>query len=710
MPKKAIAAFFILLLSVVAFPQDKQRKPDGDQPIRISTELVQLDVVVTDKNGRVVSDLTKDDFELQESGKKQLINFFEFVEAEKKKDSAPPTLSDARADRRSDEEPTLSDVRRIFAFIIDDLTIRYEDLVYIRQMLTGFVEERMRAGDLVAIVRTVGGKGLLQQFTANKELLREAIASLTLRSHPLRAFEGANIDMRIEDAGLASSGAVDPNVSAGALDVSGESIDIDNPFDDANQTLRAYMSLGTAGFVIESMKQLPGRKSLVLISGGLPILGSTSSRAVGNNAYFLDVLSDNATRAGVAIHTMDVRGLKAYSGVAGFEDTPAKSGLGAAPNTAEGFGRTPDESQFGYKNPFDQIDAHMGLRRLAEATGGISVLNKNDFDDGLNKIIDANDGYYLLAYTPSDNNFDRKFRKVEVKVKRSGLKVYSRRGYFAREDIAASAPTTKQEQLLAAIKSPLARRDVDLDALILYKAKSANEGGIDIHMVIDPNKLQFEEADGKQRTDLDVAGFVFDEFGKLRGGFSETITANLTPAEHQRVSEGGLTYSANTTLPAGTYQIRLAVRDNKSGRIGTLSRYLEVPDLSKERLTASSLLIGAVPARDMKATNPTPISANRQISRTQDLRYAVVIYNAKQKGGKAQVTTQLMISQRGQVIFKEPEEVVQTGDGKQTIKVGQLGLSGVKPGRYTITIVITDPLADKKAQTITRSLDFVVVN
>jgi hypothetical protein len=141
-----------------------------------------------------------------------------------------------------------------------------------------------------------------------------------------------------------------------------------------------------------------------------------------------------------------------------------------------------------------------------------------------------------------------------------------------------------------------------------------------------------------------------------------------------------------------------------------MSRYIEVPDLSRGRLAASSLLLGSVPPGDMKTTNPTPVSANRQIARSQDLRYAVMIYNAKLKDGKPQVRTQLVISQGGQVIFKEPEEMLAAGAGDQLIKWGQLGLKGVKAGRYTLTLVITDLLADKKANTVTRSMDFVVVN
>lgn len=718
MKSKALTFLTIFILSTAGFSQSGKQQPGDEQTIRISTELVQLDVAVTDKNGQAVRGLTKNDFELYEGGKKQLISFFEFVDAVKGQRSGRQAQGpDAvPSEPPSAQGPGASDIRRIFAFVVDDLTIRYEDLTYLRQMLTNFVDRSMQPNDLVAIVRTVGGKGLLQQFTTDKDLLRRSIASLTPVSHSLSSFHNPDpgrltgTPSPADDIGNAAVSGADAPM-AGSVDTSGENVDINSSEEDTNRTLRSFMSLGTASFLIDSMKQLPGRKSMVLISGGLPILSSKPGNSAGAVSLFLNALSDRATRAGVAINTMDIRGLQSSMGVASFEDTPAKSSMGAD-GGGPGFGRIPDDKQFGYKNPFDQMEAQQGLRVLANETGGIAVLNKNNFDEGLGKIIGASDAYYLLAYTPSDSNFKGDFRKVEIKVKNKDLKVLSRRGYFAREERPAAEPVTKQDQVLAAIKSPVAHRDVDLEAMVLYKAAEPAKGAIDISIMVDPRKLSFETVNGKKQTSYDVVGFVFDELGKLRGGFNETLTASLTAAELDRATkEGGLSYTTGTTLPAGTYQIRLAVRDNKSGGIGTVSRYVEVPDLSKGKLAASSMLLGAAVAGEMNATRLTPLSPSRRISRKEDLRYAVVIYNPKLKGGQPQLQTQLMISQNGNVIHKEDNQPVPAGaNGAQQLKVGQFGLSGVKPGRYTLTLVITDVLADKKTLPLTRSMDFVVVD
>ena len=712
MLRKATPILLILALAQFVFPQQQPQKPDDDQPIRITTDLVQMDVVVTDKNGRIVKDLTRADFELFENSKKLPISFFEFVDAGKTR----------QARRQPDEPsapspqgPSASDIRRIFAFVVDDLTIRNEDLAYVREMLRNFVTLQMQPTDLVAIIRTVGGKGLLQQFSSDKQLLLKAISALTPRGHPFNVFNPKDDAGKVVRLAPTTNDVTEESNEqlAAYEDTAIDDTFISSPYDDTNLMLRAYMSLGTARFAIDSMRQLPGRKSLVLISGGLPLLSTQAGTAAGNVSNIINSLTDRATRAGVAIHTMDIKGLSAQSGVARFTDTPARSAL---PTTIEelrggrgrgGFGRTVDEQIIGNANVMQD---QLGLRALASNTGGISVLNRNGFDEGLGKIIDASEGYYLLAYTPQGGKFDGDFRRVEIKVKREGLKVYSRRGYLAREEKAAGAAKTKEETMLAAIQSPLASRDVDLDAMLLYKAMPPDKGAIDIHLVIDPQKLEFEQSADRHQASIDIAGFVFDESGKMRGGFSETVNASLNAQEYSRVTRSGFTYSANTALPAGIYQVRIGVRDNKTGRIGTLSRYLEVPDLGKGKLAASSLLLGAVPANDTKAAAPTPVSANREISRNQDLRYAVVIYNAKLSNGRPQVRTQLTISQSGKILFKEAEETLSAGSAGQMIKVGQLGLARVPAGRYTLTLVITDMLADKKSQTITRNMDFIVVN
>ena len=154
---------------------------------------MQTDVVVTDKNDQAIADLTVDDFKLTENGKRQEIKFAQFVSA----DQAPRLEGSVNvAGRPIDPEVarnlSAKDLRRVFAFVIDDLTIPYEDVSNLRKLLNDFVDDKMREGDLVAIIRVTGGKGLLQQFTSDRQLLRRAIAEITPTMNAYSAFH--NLD------------------------------------------------------------------------------------------------------------------------------------------------------------------------------------------------------------------------------------------------------------------------------------------------------------------------------------------------------------------------------------------------------------------------------------------------------------------------------------------------------------------------------------
>src|SRR5260221_13323422 len=149
-------------------PQKQQPEIAPDEIIRISTSLVQTDVVVTDKNDRPITDLKLEEFKVSENGKRQDVKFIEFVSPE----AAPRTegtvnIAGQQIESEAARNLTATELRRVFAFVIDDLTIPIEDVSSVRKTLTEFVDNQMREGDLVAIVRVVGGNGLLQQFTSD---------------------------------------------------------------------------------------------------------------------------------------------------------------------------------------------------------------------------------------------------------------------------------------------------------------------------------------------------------------------------------------------------------------------------------------------------------------------------------------------------------------------------------------------------------------
>src|SRR5262249_47169901 len=271
---------------------------------------------------------------------------------------------------------------------------------------------------------------------------------------------------------------------------------------------------------------------------------------------------------------------------------------------------------------------HLGLGTVARVTGGVSVTNTNNFKSGIDKAMARSTRYYLLGYLAAEK-FDNKFHSIEIKVKRDGARVYSHRGYLARDPGANKTAGTKEESIMAAARSPLARRDVDVTANVIVKPEPNKGASVGIHLLIDATRLNFSQsADGHYQNSFDVVGFVYDKLGKLRGGFSETIKSNLSPDEYKRALRTGLTYSADTELPPGYFQVRAAVREETTGNLGTVSHYLEIPNLGNGRLAMSSVFLFAADPANAKSA-PTPLLAIRQLEPTQDLRYAALVFNAR---------------------------------------------------------------------------------
>jgi VWFA-related protein len=728
--KYAITLILVAALTcgalVAQTPQEQ--KPATDDILRIRTDLVQVDAVITDKNDQIIPDLKLSDFSLFENGKRQALQFVEYVGP----DSQPRVDGNLAATEKADSDIarnlSAADLHRVFAFVVDDLTIPAADMPTVRKVLTDFVDNRMAEKDLVAIVRVVGGTGLLEQFTSDKQLLHRAIAQLTPRLHPFSAFDNlAGLDrFDPKDALGSDTGGEVGTKTAPATPSVASTIDPEVSLDGYTRGSRALSTLSVARNVIDSMRSLPGRKNMVLFSGGLPIFESsqshisidgapitveeTSSLSTGVNDL-LRQLTDRASRAGVAINTMDVRGLKASRGVASFTDpgNEAKSGLGNFGESGAYSGRVPDFARLD-NTGLDTLTGHQGLEALSDATGGISVANTNDFGAGLDRVVERS-SYYVLAYRPTEP-FDGKFHKLQIKVDRPGAKVYTRVGYVAKAD-ASDKPVTKEQAIVRAAMAPLAKREVDVSGTIQYRFVPQNRAVLDVNLRIDASKLDIKQAsDGKYQTTLDVVGFVINSLGKTEAGFSETLNANLSPDEYKHALTTGLGYTGQVELVPGSYQLRVAVRETSTGKLGTLSRYLEVPDMSKKRFTASSVFLHAiVPGASAKA-EPTPLTALRQISRQDDLRFSVVVYNAKLERDKPQLSTRLTISRPDKIVFQGPIQGVDLhgADSSQAIRIGQIGLSKLSTGHYFLTLEVTDNLADKKSQTVARNIDFYVID
>jgi len=253
-------------------PTPQDGSDDGDV-VRITTNLVQFDAVVTDKKGQQVTDLQPEEFEVTVNGRRQQITNFSYVLAQPGTQPTAAQPSPRAGDKSAPYVPPArmkpGDVRRTVALVVDDLGTSFENIAYVRKALTKFVDEQMQPGDLVAIMRTSAGMGALQQFTSDKNILRRAIERV--RWYPQGRAGVASFEPL---GGMSSIDSLTGQSQAGGLGgqkQTGGDRDAAQDLEDFRTQVFAVGTLGALGFIVRGMDSLPGRKSVVLFSEGFQV-------------------------------------------------------------------------------------------------------------------------------------------------------------------------------------------------------------------------------------------------------------------------------------------------------------------------------------------------------------------------------------------------------------------------------------------------------
>ncbi|HZG54040.1 MAG TPA: VWA domain-containing protein [Pyrinomonadaceae bacterium] len=708
-----------------------------DDVVRITTNLVQVDAVVVDKKGKQVTDLMPDDFEIFEDKRPQKLTNFSYVLTE----SAPPAAATetAGASRRPADKtsgvppappPRLrpEQVRRTMALVVDDLGLSFESTAFVREALRRFVNEQMQANDLVAIIRTSAGVGALQQFTSDKRQLHAAIERVKWFMNgrggvsafaPLR---GGNANLMDGARGGEAVGGRSPRGN----DNDGEARtndDVAAELEDFREEIFAVGTLGALNFVVRGMRELPGRKSVLLLSDGFALF--TPERGRGRSDRVLQSLrqlTDLANRASVVVYSIDARGL-------------VVPGLSAADDVS---GMTPQQIEDTLRDRGNSIfDTQSGLAYLSEQTGGFLIKNNNDLTGGIRRVVEDQKGYYLLGYRPDNATFDRRYHRISVRVKRPGLRVRTRTGFFGVSDEnTRPSRRTRDQQLLAAITSPFASPEIRL-RLTTFFGNTAEDGSFMRSMLyLDGNDVKFKrEPDGKYKAVLDVVGVTFGDNGRVVESTDRIYTLTLAEDLYRKMLRDGLTYTMNVPVKkAGAYQLRMAVRDAATERTGSASQFIEVPDLKKNRLALSGLVVmGAgqaqaqvVPAASSSASASatgngaeadTPASpAVRRFRQNSRLALAYAVYNARldKTSARPQLTAETRIYRDGQLIFDGAEQPIgldqPDADVKRLGVLAQFQLGAqLTPGEYVLQIIVTDRLRNDKRRVATQWIDFEVV-
>lgn len=706
------------LFLTIAFGQQTSPTPPEDQVVRISTDLIQIDVTVTDKDGHVVSGLGINDFEVYENGQKQTLTTANFM----RKSIGGATVGAANSVTSSQTNNaggrvtpvTPASVRRTIAVVVDDLNMSFGSVYYARKALHRFVDQQMEPGDLVAIIRTAGAVGALQQFTSDKRLLNAAIDAI--RWNPMTSeiesltgvgqtpqdvserfkSESDRIAAGQDDSGR-SSGLVHPSVTQSkARDY--------NDLKNANEFeagLYAQASLGTMRYLIRGMDELPGRKLLFLFSDGIQINSDTVKSRSSVVYELMQDLIDFANRSSVVVYTFDTKGLKSMAIQASDSTYEIIDGHRALKERirADDFRASQD-----------------GLVYLANQTGGKALLNSNDLNWGIQRSLDEQSGYYLLAYVPDADTFDlakRRFNKLEVKVRQPGLKIAYRSGFFntspAEPELAITGP---QRDLVKALTSPFTSNTIPLTTNSLFADEDAGSY-VRSFLHIDANSLKFSDtADGWKTATFDIGAVAFGNNGVAVEQKEAQYTIKAKGPTFDTMLQKGFVYVLIMPIKKpGVYQYRVAVRDSATGNVGSASQILEIPDLTKRKLTISSMAVENVSmsiwqniAAGKVGTNPGQIQVPstllydtvlREFQAGTVLRYGFEVYNAKPDGqAMPKLETQAKILQNNAVVIEGNLNKLNAGaqNDPRHVKVsGAIMLKDtLQPGDYLLQLTVFD--------------------
>ncbi len=723
MKHRLLFTIALVLLTQNLFAQTPSPTPTpaaDDDVVKISTSLIQVDVTVTDSKGRIITDLKPGEIEVYENGEKQKISNFSFVSniSTETQTDAPKVKIDKNAIAPPPVAVKPEQVRRTIALVVDDLTLSFESVHYVRDALKKFVDEQMQTGDLVAIIRTGAGVGALQQFTTDKRQLYAAIEKVRWNpagSGKIGAFAP------IEATPLEKLKAAGGNITDEQLEEEKNRIQSGN---DLRSDIFATGTLGAVNFIVKGMKELPGRKSVMLLSDGFKLFTKDESGFTDASRVLDSIksLADLANRSSVVIYTMDARGLQVL-------------GLTAADDTSE-IGSDKIEEKLDDRRA-ENFDTQDGLRYLAKQTGGFAIINSNDLSGGIRKVLN-DQSYYLLGYEPNADTFDpvkRKFNKLTVKVLRSGAKVRYRSGFFGISDEKTANQTavvlTPGQRINSALTSPFAVNDIDLRLNTLFGNDIKQGAFVTSLLHVDARSLQFsDEADGTKKAVFDIVAMSFGDNGIVADRISKTYTLTVPKTGNfQNLIDKGFVYTFTFPVKkAGAYQYRVAVLDTRNNKIGSANQFIEVPNLKKGNLTLSGIVLENLTVAQWNAatknialpeggleTSPLDDTSVRSFKRGTILRYGFEIYNAKLDAAqKADLTLQLRVFQDGKMILDGTPKPIQAAaqpDLKSIKANGAINLgTEMTAGDYVMQIVVTDNTVKSKKRTTTQFVQFEITD
>ncbi len=671
------------------------QKQDDIPVFRTSANLVIVTVYVRDKDGRPLTGLKKEDFVLSENGKSQTISVFDFqqLSAAGAASEQPPTVAvldesakpaAASSPLRANEDRQRFRDKRLLIMFFDWTSLQPADQVHAKEAAEKFLTEKMTPADLVQIVSFGSRLKVDQEFTSDRDALLDVI----------RKYQTGVMSE------LATPGETNPDTSE---DASFTADDTEFNIFNTDRKLAALEDLA------RRLSALPEKKAVVYFS-------SDVSRTGEDNQAQLRATVNAAVRSNVSFYPVDVRGLMA--------DPP-----GGAASAVGGRGTGLYTGQTHSQQRQAQLDSQDTLNMLAADTGGKTFMDNNELVLGIQQAQEDIQSYYILGYYSSDERKDGQFRRVDVKLapaaqSRLQAKLDYRRGYFAEKDFKAFNSYDKEKQLQDALLLGDPVTDLRVALEVNWFRLGRDRYFVPVALKIPGSAIPLKKQGSAESTTFDFIGQVKDAKGTTTGSVRDSIKIQLREQNTGQLASRSLIYDTAFTLSPGEYRIKMLVRENLSGKMGTFETKFKIPDLIavKDGLRLSSVvwssqrvpIAEAVGTADKKASRKQdshPLVREKQkllpsvthvFRNGQSLYVYAELYDptVPEAQGRPAVAAALTVYRGGKLVYQsQPVNVAELKEGRNGTAplYLEVPLKDLPPGEYIAQLNVIDRAGQKAA-------------
>jgi VWFA-related protein len=552
--------------------------------LKVKTRLVVVDVIALDHKGAPVADLKADDFILQEENKPQKIRAFNFQQGLQGQAAVmtPATLSANRITNM----PRFKTNSALNVLLLDGINVSNTNQKYAREQMLKFLE-KLPAGQPIAVYAMGTKLRMLQDFTVDPTLLRDAVKKAKFNASGARSESSNALDLPPATLDAMPLAMLQQVLRFGQ----------DQAINQMDERVR--LTIEQLSALARNLSGYPGRKNLVWLSEAFPAYlfpndpdptGRNSSSVaaasqlpiVKNYQGEINHAADLLANAQVAVYPVDAGAVgnhDSYSSLSNTDSNGNYLGNSARGAIRNGIGGSAQASEVSNASE-TAINSHSTMNSVAEQTGGKAFYNTNDLNRAIRDSMEDGSTYYTLGYYPENKDWDGRFRRISLKVNRPGIKLHYRQGFYAVEPkvYAKQDPKIQAIDMGSAldISNPISTA-LPFQAVVIPPS-TQNGNKVQINFGIDAHAIGFElKEDGLQHAAIDCGVRAYSKTGeslKLQGN---TFNAALTPEQYQKVMKAIFPCNQTLELPPGEYLLRLAVRDTNNGLIGTANGNATVP-------------------------------------------------------------------------------------------------------------------------------------